>query len=104
MIDAERARSEARLASLRKTFADIVASAELSPPDDEHDPEGSTIAFERTQTAALIDQAERQLSELAEAGRRVRAGDYGVCQACGGIIGDERLAARPTARTCVDCA
>ena len=32
------------------------------------------------------------------------AGTYGRCESCGRPIGAERLAARPTATTCVDCA
>ena len=34
----------------------------------------------------------------------VDAGTYGSCEACGGPIGAERLAAHPTTRQCVACA
>ena len=34
----------------------------------------------------------------------VDAGTYGACEACGGAIGGERLAAHPTTRHCVACA
>ncbi|MPQ96712.1 TraR/DksA family transcriptional regulator [Modestobacter sp. I12A-02628] len=75
-----------------------------SNADDEHDPEGATIAFERQQAAALLDQARRRLVEVDEALARAAAGAYGRCAECGGPIGTERLAARPHARTCVACA
>ncbi|WP_238694222.1 TraR/DksA family transcriptional regulator [Nocardioides daphniae] len=71
--------------------------------DDEHDPEGATIAFERSQVAALATQARRQLEEVDEALARVDAGTYGVCERCGGPIPAARLEARPLARTCVTC-
>ena len=32
--------------------------------DDEHDPEGSTVAFERAQVGALLDRPESHLDDL----------------------------------------
>ncbi|MCW2867051.1 MAG: TraR/DksA family transcriptional regulator, partial [Marmoricola sp.] len=69
--------------------------------DDEHDPEGQTIAFERSQTGALVRQAERHLAEVDAAVDRVAAGTWGRCEVCGEPIAPARLEARPTARTCV---
>lgn len=83
---------------------DVVEAAAGSNSDDEHDPEGATIAFERQQVVALLRQAEEELAELAAARDRVAAGVVGTCEACGGQIGSARLAARPTARTCIACA
>ena len=34
----------------------------------------------------------------------VESGAYGRCETCGAEIGSERLAARPSARTCITCA
>jgi RNA polymerase-binding transcription factor DksA len=99
-----RARIEARLASFRRSWADIVDSAEGANVDDEHDPEGSTIAFEREQLSALIAQAERHLADLDGAAERLRDGTIGICVRCGGAISFDRLTARPAAVTCVRCA
>jgi RNA polymerase-binding protein DksA len=82
----------------------VVAASRSSNADDEHDPEGATIAFERQQVAALLDQAHRRLADVDEALRRAAAGEYGTCAECGRPIGAERLAARPQARTCIECA
>nr|WP_218859473.1 TraR/DksA C4-type zinc finger protein [Petropleomorpha daqingensis] len=90
--------------SLTREFDQVVAASQSSNADDEHDPEGATIAFERQQTAALLEQARRRLAEIDAALARREAGDYGVCETCGRPIGAERLAARPAARTCIDCA
>ena len=100
----ERAATIAQLAGLRRDFAGMVDASEASNADDEHDPEGATIGFERAQLAALIAQAEQRLVDLDRALEQVRAGSYGTCETCGGAIGAARLEARPQARTCIGCA
>lgn len=72
--------------------------------DDEHDPEGSTVVFERAQLAALLDAVRRDLGEIDNALGRVDTGTYGRCEVCGAPIAPERLLARPAARQCVACA
>jgi len=99
----ERRRAEERLATLTRDHADIVAASRDSNADDEHDPEGSTIAFERSQVSALAAQARAQLAEVDAAERRLADGSYGRCTSCGESIAPGRLEARPVARTCVDC-
>ena len=81
-----------------------MAAAAGSNLDDEHDPEGSTVAFERAQLAALQAQARHHLSEVAAALHRLDIGEYGICQRCGTAIPGQRLAALPAARHCVSCA
>lgn len=93
-----------RLAALTGDFDRIVEASRDSNADDEHDPEGQTIAYERSQVAALIEQAERHLAEVEAALARLEQGSYGVCERCGEPIAPGRLEARPTARTCVACA
>lgn len=93
-----------QVASLTRTFGDIVESSESVATDDEHDPEGHTIAWERQQAAALLDSARVHLDELDRALAGLTAGTYGVCTVCGDAIGDERLAALPATTTCVSCA
>jgi DnaK suppressor protein len=99
-----RAETLAHIAALTAEFDGVVAASASSNADDEHDPEGATIAFERQQTAALLEQARRRLAEIDAALARRETGGYGVCEGCGRPIGAERLAARPAARTCIDCA
>jgi RNA polymerase-binding transcription factor DksA len=103
-LDAERQQTLNRITALSRDFNGIVESSEGVATDDEHDPEGATIAFERAQLAALIDQARSHLAELEETLDRLREGSYGRCERCGRPIAAERLAARPTARTCITCA
>ena len=96
--------AERQVAALERAHAGIVAASEASNADDEHDPEGATIAFERQQVAALLEAARRAREDLVRALDRVEAGTYGTCESCGGSIGAERLEARPGARTCIACA
>lgn len=98
------AEAQERAERLRGLLDSLVESADGANVDDEHDPEGATLAFERQQVAALLRQAEADLVELAAARDRVDAGTYGRCEVCGGRIDEARLEARPTARTCVACA
>lgn len=98
----ERERTRERLAGLTGDYAGIVEASVDSNADDEHDPEGATIAYERSQVAALIDQAEQHLAEIDAAEVRIADGTYGTCVVCGRPIPDERLEARPTAKTCID--
>jgi DnaK suppressor protein len=93
-----------RIADLRAELDDVIASASSTTGDDEHDPEGATIAFERAQTQALLDAANQQVREVDAALARLAAGDYGSCVRCRRPIAAERLAARPTATHCVACA
>jgi len=79
-------------------------AAESSNSDDEHDPEGATIAFERQQVAALLHQARGTREDLERALAQLDAGTYGRCDQCGDAIAAERLAARPSARICISCA
>lgn len=104
LLDAERKKALRRLATLRVHFDDVVEAAVDSNVDDEHDPEGATIAYERSQLEALVAQAAATVAETDAAIGRLDAATYGRCESCGGVIADARLAARPLARTCIDCA
>ena len=104
LLLAERALTLDRIRVLEREFAGLAEAASADGTDDEHDPEGATLAFERQHTAALLDQARAQLIAVDDALGRLDAGSYGSCQRCGRAIGAERLAARPTATTCITCA
>lgn len=103
-LAAERQQTLDRITAVRREFDGIVESTAGVATDDEHDPEGATIAFERAQLAALLDQGRRHLAELDEAASRLQQGRYGQCERCGQPIAAGRLAARPAARTCMACA
>jgi RNA polymerase-binding transcription factor DksA len=104
VLATERAGASEQIAALTRDHAGIVAASAESNADDEHDPEGATIAFEREQLSALLRQARARLEDLDRALDQLAEGTYGVCEHCGEAIAPERLAARPAARTCITCA
>lgn len=105
-LNTDRQLTLARIAELDRDFTAIITSASEGSAggDDEHDPEGATVAFERQHLAALIEQARAHLTAIDEALRKVESGRYGICDICGSPIGAERLAARPAALICIRCA
>jgi RNA polymerase-binding transcription factor DksA len=103
-LAAERADTLERLSGLEREFRGIIESADTAGTDDEHDPEGATIAFERQHVAALLSQAREHLTQIDAAMRKLAEGSYGRCERCGQDIGAARLAARPAATTCMSCA
>ena len=94
----------AEVVTLDDTLRGLFEASRASNADDEHDPEGTTIAFERAQLTAVRDAARSRLADIELALERVDSGAYGVCEQCGQPIPAERLAVRPSARTCVGCA
>lgn len=103
LVEQARDAAQTRIAELQRSFDDIAASVDTANVDDEHDPEGATLAFERAQVVSLLEEAREQLGALDDAAARVDAGTYGVCDRCSDEIAAERLAALPAARACVVC-
>jgi RNA polymerase-binding transcription factor DksA len=103
-IELERRRTIDQIASLERSLAGIVEAAELTSTDDEHDPEGATIAYERAQVSALLRQARDDLVALDESLGRVERQTIGTCTVCGGPIAVARLLALPGAGSCIRCA
>jgi RNA polymerase-binding transcription factor DksA len=104
LIDEERARTVRLIDSLMRQWDGIVEASALTANDDEHDPEGATVAFERAQVQAMLTRARVDLEDLDRAAHRVATGEYSMCERCGGSISADRLTARPAARTCITCA
>ena len=104
LLQEARARAAQRVAELSGTFAEIVDASTSANLDDEHDPEGATVAFERAQVSVLLDRAQARLREIDAALLRVGQGAYGLCERCGTPIPDARLFAEPATRWCVACA
>jgi DnaK suppressor protein len=91
-----------RFEDLRRELDAIDESTEQTP-DDEHDPDGSTIGYERARVTGLLARARDQVASCEAALGRLRAGDYGVCISCHASIPEERLSALPATTVCVTC-
>ena len=103
-IEIERARTVDQIASLERSFDGIVEAAELTSTDDEHDPEGATIAYERAQVSALLRQARDDLVALDDSLDRIDSGTVWACAMCDEPIALDRLLALPSTRVCIRCA
>jgi RNA polymerase-binding transcription factor DksA len=107
-VTADRVRRE--LEAAQRRASDLAAELEAledataESPDDEHDPDGSTVGYERARVGALLARSRADIVALALARDRLDAGTYGTCQGCGRPIPSERLAALPSTTTCVACA
>ena len=103
-LESERQHTLQSMADLGHDIEVIVSARQDANSDDEHDPEGATLAFERSQSDALLGQTRARLTAISAALRRVDAGTYGRCVTCGQPIAPARLEARPYAEECIGCA
>lgn len=104
-LEAERA----RLTEMRDGILEQHGDGESGPAGaaelttyDQHDADMATETFEREKDASIRTRLEAEMKEVSAALAKLDGGDYGVCEACGGPIGDDRLNAFPAARFCVD--
>jgi DnaK suppressor protein len=97
----ERARSEKLLADVERSMRDVSDARDGANTDDEHDPEGATLAWERGSLGAVRDDARRRIGLVDAALGRLDAGTYGTCAVGGEPIPEARLVAVPWAATCV---
>lgn len=101
LLESERNRKLELLKALRSDITSVSLARQDSNVDDEHDPEGSTIAFELSQASALMGQSRVGLEQIEEALARIEEGTYGQCAVCGVDIPKERLEVRPWTPFCV---
>jgi RNA polymerase-binding transcription factor DksA len=103
-LTAQHAATSRRITSMTADLAAVAAAPVGSNLDDEHGPEGSTIAFEREQLAALLAHAQAHLTDVHDALARLHDDRYGHCERCGKPIANARLAVLPATRWCIRCA
>ena len=101
ILNQEREQKRTLLDSLRGDIRSVSAARVDSNVDDEHDPEGSTIAFELSQAGALMEQSRAGLEQIEAALARIDDGTYGRCAVCREAIPEGRLEARPWTPFCV---
>jgi DnaK suppressor protein len=104
IVKAEQVRTARQIASLEAAVAAIVEGSELTSTDDEHDPEGATVAYERAQAIALLRQACEGRDALDRTSRELERRQRLDCSVCGREIDLERVASLPTATRCISCA
>jgi len=93
----ERARIEGELQHLR-------GGASSGPDYDSNFADTSQVTAERGEAEALVRELGDTLDQIDAALQRIEEGTYGRCASCGNEIGQDRLAAMPTAAKCISCA
>ena len=81
-------------------LADIARSSDRDG-DDEIDAGAKTA--EREHQLSVVAMLDERLGQVQRAIDRLDAGGYGVCDSCHQPITAERLAAFPSATSCVEC-
>lgn len=100
--DAVQAALRSRLSALTKRVGAI--ESDLRRTGD-RDSEERAIERENDQVLEGLDATSRgEAEQILAALGRIRDGQYGTCAKCGGAIAAARLAAMPTATTCLACA
>lgn len=95
------------LAQLEEIEQELVAlrrTREGEADDDEHDPDGVPLSAQWSRLEGLRLARTDVLAGIDVAQERLRHGEDGLCQRCGTPIAPARLAVRPEATTCIDCA
>ncbi len=100
----ERGRVEAAIAGLRDSHPGSLDDEveEISAGSDNHVGDTATATLGREIDYTLGENSEHVLSEINAALKRIEAGTYGTCGACGKEIAPERLEAYPWASLCID--
>ena len=69
---------------------------------DQHQADVGTETFEREKDLSILQEVEGELADIEHALQRLDDGTYGTCEACGKLIGDDRLEAIRAARFCLE--
>jgi RNA polymerase-binding protein DksA len=71
---------------------------------DEGFADSGQVTAERGEVQALVGSLRETLTDIDVALAKFDNGTYGICESCGGPIGEARLEAKPAARLCITCA
>jgi DnaK suppressor protein len=86
------------------TVLNSAAGEKQSPGDYPQDPADAGANLSETERSeAVLAVARRQRSDVVAALHRIDLGTYGTCVACGAIVPEGRLEAKPEAARCVAC-
>ena len=101
-LEEERGRLQSIKASIDEGEMDYVQEAINESTQAQHQADIGTETLNREVDLSVLGSVEAELSDVEHALKRIDAGTYGVCEACGKPIGDDRLEALPAARFCLD--
>lgn len=100
-LEEERSRLTTIRERLRIQDQNAALQSELSRVD-QHPAELGSETFERERDLTVLEMLNGQLADVDDALRRLDRGSYGLCEQCGGPIGEPRLEVHPAARYCLE--
>ena len=103
-LDSRRAALEYERANLEQQLEELEAGHDASLAFDDNFADSGQVAAEQGEAKVLATSLRHELDEILKALDMIKAGTYGVCEACGSHIPDARLEALPTTRRCINCA
>jgi RNA polymerase-binding transcription factor DksA len=98
--DEQRTGLEGQRAQLETTLAEMHVD-DLAETQDSNFADGGQVAAEQDEIMALANDLRGQLDDVQHALGKLDSGAYGVCEVCGEAIPDDRLAALPATRFCM---
>ena len=103
LLKSERIRLQGIVDSLREETARVTSDGETFSEGsaDQHPADVGTETFELEKDMSIRNNVEAELADVDRALRRVDEGTYGLCEACGKKIPEQRLEAVPAARFCI---
>ena len=99
------------LLKMRAQFMEVIKGvaeggaimAEAASGNGMHLADAGSDSYERDFSMGIVSRENESLREVDDALKRMEVGTYGVCEACGKKIGQDRLKALPFTRYTVDC-
>ncbi|HEX7407897.1 MAG TPA: RNA polymerase-binding protein DksA [Candidatus Binatia bacterium] len=93
------ARRQELLAEALRTVDGMTDSKETFPDPTDR----ASLESNRNAMLRIRDRERKLIAKIDEALQRISDGSYGLCEACSGPIGLDRLRARPVTTRCIDC-
>jgi DnaK suppressor protein len=93
------ARRQELLDEAERTVGGMTDSKENFPDPTDR----ASLESNRNAILRIRDRERKLLNKIDEALQRIADGSYGLCEACAGPIGLDRLKARPVTTFCIDC-
>jgi DnaK suppressor protein len=105
MADATAAGQRAVLTAERERLANELEAMGVDRGSyDDGFADSGQVTAERGEVDALVGTLRDTLSDVDIALAKIDDDSYGLCEQCGGSIGEARLEAMPAARLCIRCA
>jgi DnaK suppressor protein len=102
ILEGERERLQHASRAVHHDGSLLEETGDLAIGSGDHIADSATETYLRELDEGLEENAEHVLREIDAALARIAEGTYGLCTACGGPIGSERLEAVPYATLCID--